>query len=280
MRPAKSRAGASWCIRAGARAWRSVGLILIVETLLTKATGQDATPSTVAEKRDLLSRLLARLAHEIRNPLSSLDIHVQLLEEDLAQSAPQTHQQLAGRLEIIRGELTRLENIVKRFLRLASPSALELEQVDLSRIVNHVCKLLGPEAESCDVQIVTELEPGLPDLVADGEQLTQALLNLMINALQAVGRHGRIELRVTRPASTDTAVIEVHDTGPGVPPGELAAVFEPYFTTKEEGSGLGLWIAQQIAVAHGGALQVTNAPEGGAVFRLTVPLRQEERAHG
>src|ERR1041385_8842445 len=115
-----------------------------MERLIAKATGQDPDSAVVAEKRDLLARLLARLAHEICNPLSSLDIHVQLLDEDLAHTAPETHQKLGGRLEIIRGELTRLENIVKRFLRLASPSALELESVDLGRIVSHVCKLLGP----------------------------------------------------------------------------------------------------------------------------------------
>jgi two-component system sensor histidine kinase HydH len=246
----------------------------------TKSSAPDASQSVAAEKRDLLARLLARLAHEIRNPLSSLDIHVQLLEEDLAQSAPQTRQRLSGRLEIIRGELTRLEGIVKRFLRLASPSALELEQVDLERLVGHVCKLLGPEAAAREVEIVTELPPGLPVLSADGVQLTQALLNLLINALQAVDRCGKIQVRVTPASSENHLILEVQDSGPGVPPEKLAAVFEPYFTTKEEGSGLGLWIAQQIATAHGGTLQVANASEGGAVFRLRLPLRREDRSSG
>src|SRR3954466_12151474 len=107
---------------------------------------EDGTQLATLEKQLLLSRLLPRLAHEIRNPLSSLDIHVQLLDEDLAQAAPATRQQLGGRLEIIRGELSRLEGIVKRFLRLASPSALELEQVELGKLIGHVCKLLEPEA--------------------------------------------------------------------------------------------------------------------------------------
>jgi two-component system sensor histidine kinase HydH len=218
------------------------------------------------------------LAHEIRNPLSSLDIHVQLLEEDLSQLAPQARQSLTGRLEIIRGELSRLEGIVKRFLRLASPSALELESVDLSRIVSHVCNLLGPEAASRQVQITSQLEAGLPVLSADGVQLTQALLNLMINALQAVGRQGRICLRIS--LADQSVLIEVQDSGPGVPPEKLNSVFEPYFTTKEEGSGLGLWIAQQIAIAHGGTLEVSNAPEGGAIFRMVLPLVLRNRADG
>jgi two-component system sensor histidine kinase HydH len=251
-----------------------------VDSLLPKAATQEPIPSVAADKRDLLARLLARLAHEIRNPLSSLDIHVQLLDEDLAQAAPQTRQQLSGRLEIIRGELTRLENIVKRFLRLASPSALELESVNLAQVVNHVCKLLGPEAAARDVELVTSIDTSLPILRADGVQLTQALLNLVINALQAVDRRGRIEVFATRVAAEGAIVLEVHDSGPGVPPEKLASVFEPYFTTKEEGSGLGLWIAQQIAVAHGGGLELDNAPEGGAVFRLRLPLPNEELGGG
>jgi signal transduction histidine kinase len=251
-----------------------------MDSLSSKAANQDPILSDLADKRDLLARLLARLAHEIRNPLSSLDIHVQLLDEDLVRAAPQTRQQLAGRLEIIRGELTRLENIVKRFLRLASPSALELEPVDLARIVNHVRELLGPEAAAHEIEIVTRLDPTVPVLRADGVQLTQALLNLLINALQAVKQRGRIEVRVEMRSAERAIFIEVQDSGPGVPPEKLGAVFEPYFTTKEEGSGLGLWIAQQIATAHAGSLEVTNAPEGGAIFRLRLPLLEENRANG
>jgi two-component system, NtrC family, sensor histidine kinase HydH len=250
-----------------------------MDSLPGKAPGHDpmAGPDN---KRDLLARLLGRLAHEIRNPLSSLDIHVQLLDEDLTQAAPQTRQQFAGRLEIIRGELTRLENIVKRFLRLASPSALELEEVQVAAVVSHVCKLLGPEAAAHQIELITQVDPAVPALRADGVQLTQALLNLVINALQAIKEQGRIEVRVLSQAQEQAVFIEVQDSGPGVPPEKLGAVFEPYFTTKEEGSGLGLWIAQQIAVAHAGTLEVANAAQGGAVFRLRLPLPEEKRADG
>lgn len=251
-----------------------------MEPLSSNAVAQEPAPSVAAEKRDLLARLLGRLAHEIRNPLSSLDIHVQLLEEDLGRAAPSVRQQLGGRLEIIRGELTRLENIVKRFLRLASPSALEYQDVRVSNTINHICKLLEPQAASRQVTIVTRIEPGLPILRADGDQLTQALLNLVINGLQAVERGGRIEVSVQVSAPAGAMTLEVRDTGPGVPLEKRTAVFEPYFTTKQEGSGLGLWIAQQIAVAHGGTLEVSNAPEGGAVFRLSLPLAPKELAHG
>jgi signal transduction histidine kinase len=263
--------------------WRDLGQVVrffSMDSLLSKASNAETIPAATADKRDLLARLLARLAHEIRNPLSSLDIHIQLLDEDLAHAEPLIRQQLGGRLEIIRGELTRLENIVKRFLRLASPSALEVEPVRLEDVVSHVCKLLGPEAANHQIDLIAQVDPALPVLNADGVQLTQALLNLLINALQAVKEHGRVEVRVQQRPEERAVVLEVQDTGPGIPSEKLGSVFEPYFTTKEEGSGLGLWIAQQIALAHSGNLEAQNSPQGGAIFRLRLPLPKQEQLDG
>jgi two-component system sensor histidine kinase HydH len=232
----------------------------------------------VGEKRDLLARLLGRLAHEIRNPLSSLDIHVQLLQEDVSRAAPQLRGQLSERLALIKGELNRLENIVKRFLRLASPTALELELVDIAQLIGHVRQLLEPEADSRQIELSVTVDPDLPHVIADGVQLTQALLNLLINAFQAVGPHGKIQVRAGQAGVK--LFFEVTDDGPGIPPEKIASVFEPYFTTKEEGSGLGLWIAQQIAAAHGGNLTVRNHQPHGTVFRFEMPLKRDGAAHG
>src|SRR5215471_15956957 len=215
-----------------------------VESILATALGQDSTQPTIAEKRDLLERLMARLAHEIRNPLSSLDIHVQLLEEDLATLAPAMRQQLTPRLEIIHGELHRLESIVEQFLRLAGPSALELEPVEIPKIITHLSELLRPEAAARQIELVTEVQPGLPQFEADPVRLTQALMNLVINAMQAVEHAGKIHIRALLGESG--LLLEVSDTGPGIPPDRLSSIFDPYFTTKPEGNGLGLWIAQQI----------------------------------
>ncbi len=242
---------------------------------MAAALGQGVTPSAAAEKRDLLARLLGRLAHEIRNPLSSLDIHVQLLEEDLGTLAPQTRDQLTSRLEIIHGELHRLESIVGNFLRLAGPSELDLEQVEVHKIISHVCELLRPEAAARGIGISTNVPESLPQLLADPVRLTQALMNLVINAVQAVEREGRIS--VSASAEDGSIVITVRDNGPGIPLEKLASIFDPYFTTKAEGNGLGLWIAQQIVAAHGGRVQAQNAPDRGAVFSMSLPL---ERARG
>ncbi len=240
---------------------------------MAKALGQESGQSAVAEKRDLLERLLARLAHEIRNPLSSLDIHVQLLEEDLAGVAPAMRGQLTPRLEIIRGELHRLESIVDQFLRLAGPSALDLEPVEIVKIVNHVCDLLRPEAAAREIELATQVETKLPSILADPVRLTQALMNLVINAMQAVEREGRIE--VSADFVDQAILVKVTDNGPGIPQERLPSIFDPYFTTKSEGSGLGLWIAQQIVTAHGGSIQAQNGTPGGAVFAMALPLRRD-----
>ena len=249
-----------------------------METILAKALGQEMPPSTAEEKRLLLSRLLGRLAHEIRNPLSSLDIHVQLLEEDLSQLAPHAKDKLTGRLDIIHGELHRLDTIIKQFLRLAGPSAVELAPVDLAKIIAHVREVLQPEAAAREIELVTSVADGLPWVAADADQLIQATLNLVINGLQAVDRLGRVE--VAARAAEDGVVLEVRDTGPGVAVENLGAIFEPYFTTKSEGSGLGLWIAQQIIAAHGGTIRAANAAGGGAVFTVRLPGGRNETEHG
>jgi signal transduction histidine kinase len=253
---------------------------MATENILAKAIGQDESQMAAVEKQDLLARLLGRLAHEIRNPLSSLDIHVQLLEEDLAKLAPETKKPLKPRLEIIHGELHRLESIVERFLRLAGPSALDLEPVEIPKIVTHVCELLRAEASTRQIEIVTQIEHGLPPVTADPIRLTQALMNLVINAVQAVEKNGRVQVGATKSTAGDALVLQVQDNGPGIPANKLEEVFDPYFTTKPEGIGLGLWIARQIAVAHGGTLRTENAPVGGAIFTLLLPLSRKEKPGG
>jgi len=251
-----------------------------MERILARALGQDVSKLAAQEKHLLLSRLLARFAHEIRNPLSSLDIHVQLLEEDLGKAIPELRDRTTGRLEIIRGELHRLENIVKQFLSLAGPSSLDPQQVEIQEIIGHVCELLRPEAASRGIEILADVPADVPPIVADPGQLTQALVNLVINAIQAVEKSGNITASAVADSTNGILSITVRDTGPGLPAGRTSAMFEPFFTTKADGSGLGLWIVQQIVVAHGGMIEAANAPEGGAVFTLHLPLAGTKDSDG
>lgn len=251
-----------------------------IEKCLANALGQDVTQLAAEEKRQLLSRLLARFAHEVRNPLSSLDVHVQLLEEDLQELPAGVRERIAGRFEIIHGELHRLETIVKHFLSLAGPSSMDLQPVEIGKIIRHVCELLRPEAETRGIGIRTHLSEGLPGFSADPGQLTQALLNLVINALQAVGQGGWVEVEARLDPSESAVLVRVRDNGPGIPRDGDSAIFEPFFTTKPQGSGLGLWIVQQVITAHGGDVDASNAPGGGACFTLRLPLHREEGLRG
>jgi signal transduction histidine kinase len=244
----------------------------VVEKILADALGPDDTQLAAEEKQRLLSRLLARLAHEIRNPLSSLAIHVQLLEEDMAQAAPPLKAQAVGRFEIIRSELHRLENLVRQFLSLAAPSSVDLQTIEVAEIAGYVCELLRPEAAARGIEIMLAVPAGLPPLTADPAQLKQALINLVINAIQAIERNGRIDVDMRADPAAGAFFVRVCDNGPGVSGEKRSSIVEPFFTTKSEGSGLGLWIVQQIATAHGGLVTVEDRPGGGATFALRLPL--------
>jgi two-component system sensor histidine kinase HydH len=251
-----------------------------MEKILANALGDEAEKLGADEKRELLSRLLARLAHEIRNPLSSLDIHVQLLAEDLAVLPENVRQSASDRLDILRGEIHRLEGIVRQFISLAGPTELMLQPVELRGVLKHVHVLLEAEATQRQIELRLEQPAALPRIRADEGQLIQALVNLVINAIQAVGRKGGITLRVQMAPDGQWVVIEVEDSGPGMPPEALDTIFEPFFTTKKEGSGLGLWIVRQIVAAHGGMVRASNRTEGGARFEVRLPVRATEMNHG
>lgn len=243
-----------------------------MENLLSQAYGQDVSKLAAEEKQLLLSRLLAHLAHEIRNPLSSLDIHVQLLIEDLDQAPPEVRNQMAGRLDVIRGELHRLESVVRHFGSLAGPSLLDVKALDVRPVVEHVRQLLFPEAAARGIGLSAHVPSELPAVRADPVRLTQALLNVVINALQAVERNGQVEIRLGIDVRANRLLVSVADDGPGIPADKHSAIFEPFFTTKTGGGGLGLWIVQQIVLAHGGGVSVGASRLGGAVVTLALPL--------
>jgi len=143
-----------------------------------------------------------------------------------------------------------------------------------------VCELLRPEAAARGIEIDLRIDPNLPPMIADPSQLTQALLNLVINAIQAVEGAGRVEVRGRAEEAREFVALEIRDTGPGVPVERQSAIFEPFFTTRAEGSGVGLWVVQQIVMAHGGEVAVANAPGSGAVFTVRLPVVREEAPHG
>lgn len=219
---------------------------------------------------DASRELIRGLAHEIKNPLGGLRGAAQLLEREF----PDSHHREYTRV-IIR-EADRLQNLVDRLL---GPSRLpKRERLNLHEPMEHVRQLLEAEAPA-SVQIVRDYDPSLPDLQADREQLIQALLNIARNALQALDGQGRIVFRsrarrqVTIAGSQHrlAVVMEIEDNGPGVPADMLEKIFYPLVTTRADGSGLGLPIAQYLVHRHGGVIECRSRP-GATVFSLALPL--------
>lgn len=215
-----------------------------------------------ADRLTSLGELAAGVVHEVRNPLASIKGAVEIIEDELPLSSPR--REFA---DIARREVERLDGLVSEFLRFARPAKPSVAVSDLNEITHSVRTLVEQQATVQHVAIELELQPDLPLMVVDGEQIKQLLLNLTINALQAMPDGGRAWLRTLR--DTNKAIcVEVEDEGGGIEPALQTRIFDPFFTTKAGGVGLGLSIAYRIAAEHDATLTITNGARG-AIFRLT-----------
>lgn len=221
------------------------------------------------EKMSALGRLAASVAHEVGNPLGAIDIQLQLLQEDIALTDGDLATKANRRLDIARAEMRRLEGIVQNFLRFSRPPALHLKQAYVNGLLQNIYELVTPEARERNIELSLELQPNLQLIEVDENQLSQCLLNLLINAFHAVADAGHVVLRSRR--QEDEVIIEIEDDGHGIPPADLERIFEFYYTTKDEGTGLGLSIAQRIAHQHGGTLTVDSAEGEGTLIAIRLP---------
>lgn len=217
------------------------------------------------DRLSVLGTLSVAMAHEIKNPLGSIMGSIEILE-----SAVPAEDEKREFVTIIKKEIGRLSEIVTRQLDLVRPARSERVPQDVGEIVRSVVDLTRHEADSRDVRI-TLTAPERPAVaIVDGQQVRQVVLNLVINAIQALESGG--EVRLTVEADDERVRVRVEDDGPGIPTEEPQRIFEPFFTTRPGGTGLGLSIAFQIADLHGGDLRGENGPRGGAVFCLDLPL--------
>ena len=217
----------------------------------------------------LLGRLAAGVSHEIRNPLAALFLHVDLLEEELQQPTPESAAQVTQVLAEIRMNLARLEDLVQDYLTLVRTSQVERTPQDLGAALYAWVAEWQQLAMSQGVLLRLE---GLEDLGAvalHASTLRRAMLNLVQNALDAMPQGGTLTLAGQRTATH--VQLHVRDTGSGIPTAQLAQIFEPLYTTKPGGSGLGLYIVQEIVTAHGGTLAVESALSCGTTFTVTLP---------
>jgi PAS domain S-box-containing protein len=222
-----------------------------------------------SDKLAALGTLSAGVAHEVKNPLHALGLNLHLLQAELAAGAPDGSA-VHGYLDVLRSELQRLQRIVENFLRFAKPSVPEIKPVDLVALVERVLGLVGFEAANDGVRIETHLDPDLPSIPGDEGQLSQVVLNVMMNALQAMPEGGAITVTTRRDG--DWAEVAVTDTGPGIADAILPHVFDPYFTTRPSGVGLGLAIAHRIVQGHHGSLDVESHVGSGTTMIIRLPL--------
>lgn len=234
---------------------------------------REAQETLESERIAALRLLAAGVAHEIGNPLNSLTIHLQLLERRLRKLPEEDRDALLQPLEIAQEEIRRLDSIVSQFLRAIRPAPLQRAPHDLNSLVRDAAEFLGPELKSRHILLELELAPGLPVLDVDQDQLKQAFFNIIKNASEAMKQGGLLKIRTG--ADGDWVNITFADTGGGMTQETMARVFEPYFTTKKTGSGLGLMITQRVVRAHGGEVVLESDPGRG--LRLTIRLPRRER---
>ncbi|MCC7205599.1 MAG: hypothetical protein IT441_11000 [Phycisphaeraceae bacterium] len=246
-----------------------------------------------AERLAELGTLTSGLAHEIKNPLSSVNLNIQLIQEDIRQLAGQeasseNDQELLGRVgrrfDSLTRETQRLRDILEDFLRFAGRLELDPSPTNLNALVDELADFFNPQAAAAGVQIRTQLGAQPATASVDGAHLKQAILNLMLNAVHAmeVARqknqpHGGardliIRTERLRQEGQDEIQVHVTDTGPGIAAENLGRIFEPYFTTRRGGTGLGLPTARRIVDAHGGALRVHSEVGRGSDFCIALPM--------
>jgi two-component system sensor histidine kinase HydH len=219
-----------------------------------------------------LGSLAAGLHHEIKNPLAALSLHVQLMEEELMEG--EASQSVLEMLGVIKTEVARVGGVLEGFRDFASVGRLNLADVDLVELIDRQVRLIGPQAETQGIDVQVKLPAGpLPTVRVDRVRLEQVLLNLMINAMEAMPDGGTIEVRasIVRQETRNSVRIEIIDMGPGVPENLRSRIFDPYFTTKGEGTGMGLALCDKIIRQHHGLLDF-HSTEHGSVFDITLPI--------
>ncbi len=218
------------------------------------------------ERLYALGQLSAGLAHEIRNPLASIEGAAAVLLRE-----PPSEERRVEFLEIIQKESRRLNRLLSNFLDFARPRPPEFQLAKLAPVIDSVVALTEHSFRRAGITLRREISPDLPPFEYDPEQITQVLLNLIINAIQAMPNGGEILLSAFR--LEGYAVIEVSDQGCGISEEDLERIYDPFFTTKESGTGLGLPVAHQIALNQGGVLAARRNPESGMTFSLRLPLQ-------
>ena len=222
---------------------------------------------TYSQKLAALGRLTSGVAHEVKNPLNAMRIHLELLKTRLDGARPAARESL----DVIAQEIHRLDRVVQGFLKFVRPQELHLGPVDVSTLLGEVGRLMAPEAARAGTRIALDVAPELPPVAGDVELLQQACTNLVTNAIQALPNGGTVTLAACR--GGDGAIeVRVSDEGVGIPPEDVDRIFRLYYTTKPQGSGIGLSMVYRIVQMHDGRIDVESAVGRGTVMIVTLPV--------
>ncbi len=215
-----------------------------------------------------IGALAGGLAHEIKNPLSSMNLNLQLLKEDIKQTPE--NEKLHKKIDIIQRESIRLEDILNDFLRFAKRKEPQLRLESPDEIVNEIVVFMAPEARQNSVVIKKESNADIPKALIDRNLFKQALLNIVINAEQAMPDGGELTIKISY--KTGKIVFDILDNGKGIKPENIDKIYDIYYSTKSSGSGLGLATAKRIIEDHGGAISVTSKVNEGSCFTIEIPV--------
>jgi two-component system, OmpR family, sensor histidine kinase VicK len=227
-------------------------------------------PLRRTESLALLGKLAAGVSHEIRNPLGAIMLHMDLLEEELQTLLPESPAEVTEPLAEIRTQLTRLDELVQDYLSLARLASLQREPTDMGTFVDDFLQEVASQVAQREVTLLRDGPTSLGLVALHANTFRRVLLNLVQNALDAMPQGGTLTLRGWQTASH--VHLDVCDTGAGMPAEQLVQIFEPLFTTKPTGTGLGLYLVQEIVAAHGGEIRVTSHVGSGTTFTITLPL--------
>ena len=230
---------------------------------------RSAEKTIESERFNALTLLAAGVAHEIGNPLNSLHIHLQLMERNVRKLESDAREELQESIDIARSEISRLDSIVSQFLKAIRPSKPQLHPENLNNIVEEAVRFFAPEIEDRDIVVEQELRSDLPLLELDRDQMKQAFYNVIKNSFEAMKRRGILRIRTD--IEDKHVLVSFTDTGGGMSAESLSRVFEPYFTTKTSGSGLGLLIVRRIVREHGGELAIESQEGKGITLTIRLP---------
>jgi len=243
--------------------------VILTDITRDKAQTKDEIEN---ERVQSILQLSAGVAHELGNPLNSLNIHLQVMERTLAKMGEsRDREKLEKSLQVCVGEVSRLDGIITHFLEAVRPTVPDLQALDLISVLEEALEFLGPELEGAGLSVDVSLDRTVPIVEGDRNQIKQVLFNLLKNSRQAMKTNGVIQVRAT--SDDDFVYLQIADSGEGIGEEDLPKVFQPYFTTKSGGHGLGMMISERIMRDHGGQIGIDSRKGVGTLVTLQFPQR-------